>query len=163
MDKTYNFNGKEITISGTDDLHNFINDVITEHTQYKESLDKQPNLEQQLQLWEKAKPYYKEYGLEVDYSKNPTEVMRNAIGDKFPIDENTSEDTLRYLFQNVLPAINDAQSQTSNGKTTTGNNSKGKTEKPPVVESKNTGGMTSQELSIAMGKKRLEGVVIKNG
>lgn len=148
-DKIYNFKGKETTITGTDDLLKFLDDVFGEY----DNLSNQPSLEEQLALFDKAKPYLQQAKVQIDYKSAPIDVMKNAlIAGNISI-EDASDETIRYLFNKVLPV--------HTPETPENKENKGSTPKPSGVKPVSTagGGMSSEDLANTIQKARLEGSV----
>lgn len=154
-DKTYTLKGKEVTVTGSDELLAFIDETFTELT----SAQSKPDFSQQLSLWKKAEPYYEAHKKKVDYTLSPVEVMRTVLEANDYDLADTDDKTVSYLFNKVLPAYvapTDANNQGDKGKQNSGTNTK-----PPVTGIKPASGqgISSEELAGKIAEKRLEGSI----
>jgi hypothetical protein len=154
------FKDQTYKIDGSDELISFIKSLHGEYETLSTQTSNQPSLKEQLALWEKAKPIFASQGKEVDFDMSPIDVMKVCLGDKYKT-EGISDETVSYLFNNVLTAENpeDAQTQTStSGTPVTEKTKTSKTaEKPKTTPVGTIKNITSAELEQMMADKRLSG------
>jgi hypothetical protein len=155
MKYSFQYKGKEVEIDGDDDLVSTIRELFEDHTATSTQLQNQPSLKEQLALWEKAKPIFAALGKEVDFDLPSTEVMKICLGDKYNT-ENVSDETVKYLFDNVL-TVEAAPAPVENPAKKPANTPKEKIKPTPITGT--TKGISSQELEEIMSKNRLSGSV----
>ena len=145
MEKEYTFGDNKVSIDGTEELHELMGALITEKEELKTQLQSKPDLASQLKVWEKAKPYCEENDIKIDYSRPIGEVMKDVVSKKYEVDENTTAETIDYLFHKVLPDMNQVK-----GKDESNLRNNGVT----PISSRSSEGKSSIELAAIMAKKR---------
>jgi hypothetical protein len=154
MDKEYKIGEDTYKINGTEELHTFIDKVLTENIK----LSQQPSLTEQLALWDKAKPHYEAKQLKIDYNQPAIEVMKACLDGQYDVTD-ADDTTIKYLFNKMLQAPATKDSTSTNTDTTPAKTPA----KPNVPPSKGNDGKSSEEMGDIMLQRRLSGQIEANG
>jgi hypothetical protein len=158
------FKDQTYKIDGSDELISFIKSLHGEYETLTTQATNQPSLKEQLALWEKAKPIFAAQGKEVDFDMSPIDVMKVCLGDKYKT-EGISDETVSYLFNNVLtvetPAESTEQAETTKAPVIEKAKTSKTAEKPKTTPVGTIKNITSAELEQIMADKRLSGTAVK--
>lgn len=165
--KDYKFNNETYSINGTDELHAFLDKLYTANGELQVKLDSAPTLEQQLALWDKAKPHFEHKKEKIDYSLPALEVMKKCLEGNFDISD-ADEKTITYLFNKMLQAPTSETSEDNNSTDTSNNKNSNsganyanggtvKTPAKPKVPQGTKSTATSEEMGDAILQRRITG------